>query len=68
MIQVLMLEPNAPTNEPKMAASAVTDPEGMDNILIAGGSLNLRYRVFIHHGNYREAQVADAYKKYAAAK
>ncbi len=32
----------------------------------AGGSLNLRYRVLIHHGDYREAQVADAYRKYAA--
>ena len=34
----------------------------------AGGSLTLRYRVLIHHGDYREAQVADAYKKYAAGK
>jgi hypothetical protein len=34
----------------------------------AGGSLILRYRVLIHHGDYREAQVADAYKKYAAEK
>ena len=34
----------------------------------AGGSLVLRYRVLIHHGDYREAQVADAYKKYAAEK
>ncbi len=32
----------------------------------AGGSLNLRYRVLIHHGDYREAQVADAYRKYTA--
>ena len=29
-------------------------------------SLTLRYRVFIHHGDYREARVADAYREYAA--
>jgi hypothetical protein len=34
----------------------------------AGGSLNLRYQVLIHHGDYREGQVADAYKKYTAGK
>jgi hypothetical protein len=34
----------------------------------AGGSLTLRYRVLIHHGDYREGQVADAYKKYTAGK
>jgi Methane oxygenase PmoA len=34
----------------------------------AGGSLSLRYRVLIHHGDYREAQVADAYRNYTAAK
>ena len=28
-----------------------------------GGSLTLRYRVFIHHGDFREAKVADAYKR-----
>jgi Methane oxygenase PmoA len=32
----------------------------------AGGSLPLRYRVFIHHGNFQEAGVADAYRRYAA--
>ncbi len=32
------------------------------------GSLTLRYRVLIHHGDYREAQVADAYRKYTAEK
>jgi hypothetical protein len=32
----------------------------------AGRSLNLRYRVLIHHGDYREAQVADAYKMFTA--
>lgn len=31
----------------------------------AGGSLTLRYRVFIHHGDFREAGVADAYRQYA---
>jgi hypothetical protein len=30
----------------------------------AGGSLILRYRVLIHHGDYSEAHVADAYMKY----
>ena len=29
-------------------------------------SLTFRYRVVIHHGDYREAGVAEAYKKYAA--
>jgi methane monooxygenase PmoA-like len=28
-------------------------------------SLTLRYRVFIHHGDYHEARVADAYRDYA---
>jgi hypothetical protein len=31
----------------------------------AGGSLTLRYRVFIHHGDFHEAGVADAYRQYA---
>ncbi len=31
-----------------------------------GDSLTLRYRVFIHHGDYREAKVAQAYTEYAA--
>jgi len=31
----------------------------------AGGSLTLRYRVLIHHGDFREADVAGAYKRYA---
>jgi len=34
----------------------------------AGGSLTLRYRVFIHHGDYREARVAQAYQQYASQK
>ncbi|PYV15969.1 MAG: transmembrane prediction [Acidobacteria bacterium] len=29
-------------------------------------SLTLRYRVFIHHGDYREAHVAEAYREFAA--
>ncbi|MGD1101215.1 MAG: PmoA family protein [Terriglobia bacterium] len=29
-------------------------------------SLALRYRVLIHHGDYREAKVAEAYHRYAA--
>jgi len=31
-----------------------------------GKSLTLRYRVFIHHGNYQQAHVAEAYRNYAA--
>jgi hypothetical protein len=34
----------------------------------AGGSLIFRYRVLIHHGDYRDAQVADAYKRYTTEK
>ena len=33
----------------------------------AGASLALRYRVLIHHGDHREARVADAYRQYAAS-
>jgi hypothetical protein len=32
-----------------------------------GGSLVLRYRVLIHHGNASQANVADAYRQLAAA-
>jgi Methane oxygenase PmoA len=32
----------------------------------AGASLTLRYRLFIHHGNFQRAGVADAYRRYAA--
>jgi hypothetical protein len=35
-------------------------------MIAAGESLTLRYRVFIHHGDFHEAHVADAYKQYAA--
>lgn len=31
----------------------------------AGQSIVFRYRVLIHHGDYREARVAEAYKRYA---
>jgi len=34
--------------------------------IAAGGSLALRYRVFIHHGDFLQAHVADAYRQYAA--
>ena len=34
----------------------------------AGGSLTLRYRVLIHHGDYRQAGLADAYREYLAQK
>jgi len=31
-----------------------------------GKCLTLRYRVFIHHGDYKQAHVAEAYQRYAA--
>jgi hypothetical protein len=31
-----------------------------------GKSLTFRYRVVIHHGDYKEANIAEAYQKYAA--
>ena len=31
-----------------------------------GKSLTLRYRVLIHHGDYKQAHVAEAYQQYAA--
>ncbi len=31
----------------------------------AGGSLTLRYEVLIHHGDYKKAGVAQAYRRYA---
>jgi len=34
----------------------------------ANGSLTLRYRVLIHHGDYRQARVAEAYERYAGGK
>ena len=34
----------------------------------AGGSLVFRYRVLIHHGEYQEARLTDAYREYAAEK
>ena len=37
-------------------------------VIPAGGSLALRYRVLIHHGDFREARVADAYRQYANGK
>lgn len=35
-------------------------------VIATGGSLTLRYRVFIHHGDFQQAGVADAYRRYAA--
>jgi hypothetical protein len=35
-------------------------------VIVAGGSLTLRYRVLIHHGDFHQARVADAYTQYAA--
>jgi hypothetical protein len=37
-------------------------------VLAAGESLTLRYRVFIHHGDFQQADVANAYRQYAAVK
>jgi hypothetical protein len=34
----------------------------------AGGVLVLRYRVFVHHGDYRQARVSDSYSRYAESK
>jgi len=34
-------------------------------VIPAAGSLTLRYRVLIHHGDFREADVAGAYRRYA---
>jgi hypothetical protein len=34
----------------------------------AGGVLVLRYRVLVHHGDYRQARVAEAYSRYAESK
>lgn len=34
----------------------------------AGGSLTFRYRVLIHHGDYRQTGIAEAYKLYASGK
>jgi hypothetical protein len=36
------------------------------NVIPAGESLALRYRVLIHQGDFRQARVAEAYKQYAA--
>jgi len=35
-------------------------------VIPAGGALTLRYRVFIHHGDFLQARLADAYRQYAA--
>jgi hypothetical protein len=35
-------------------------------LIPAGGSLTLRYRVFIHHGDFQKAHVAEVYRQYAA--
>ena len=34
----------------------------------AGESLTLVYRVLVHHGDYRQAQVAEAYRRYAESR
>ena len=45
------------------------DPKRDGSMTIpAGESLTFRYRVLIHHGNAKEARVADAYQEYAAGK
>jgi Family of unknown function (DUF6807) len=43
------------------------DPEKDGSWTIQQGKeLKFRYRVFIHHGNYRQARVAEVYQEYAA--
>jgi hypothetical protein len=43
------------------------DPKRDGSITIpTGGSLTLRYRVLIHHGDASQARVAEAYQQYAA--
>jgi len=43
------------------------DPKRDGSITIpTGGTLTLRYRVFIHHGDASQANVAEAYKQYEA--
>lgn len=45
------------------------DPKRDGSVTIpAGGSLTLRYRVLIHHGDASEARVAEAYQQYASGK
>ena len=45
------------------------DPKRDGSITIpGGGSLTLRYRVVIHHGDASEARVAEAYEQFAAGK
>ncbi len=45
------------------------DPKRDGSITIpGGGSLTLRYRVLIHHGDAKEAEVAGAYDRYAAGR
>ena len=34
----------------------------------SGGSVTLRYRVLIHHGDHRQAGVSEAYRQYASQK
>jgi hypothetical protein len=41
------------------------DPKRDGSVTIpAGGSLTLRYRVYLHHGDAEEAKVAEGYEKY----
>lgn len=44
------------TRDPRQDGSATIQP---------GKSLLFRYRVFIHHGDYQQANVAEAYRQYA---
>lgn len=44
------------------------DPKRDGSVTIpAGGSLTLRYRVLIHHGDAKEANLAEAYERYLKA-
>jgi hypothetical protein len=45
------------------------DPKRDGSVTIpVGGSLTLRYRVLIHHGDATQAKVAEAYRRYAEGK
>jgi hypothetical protein len=44
------------------------DPHKGDHTVPAGGTLTLRYRLYFHLGNEKEAKLAERYAEYAAGK
>jgi hypothetical protein len=44
------------------------DPHKGDHTVPAGGTLTLRYRLYFHFGNEKEARLAERYAEYAAVK